>query len=106
MERRTVLATAAAALAAPFVKPGSAEAQSARAETLLLVQEYGPNSMDMQGIGSSQPVNGVALSKWNHSRASSSPTKALSISTCMGQTRPSRRTMNRPASRGVFSRSA
>ncbi|MFK4047720.1 ABC transporter substrate-binding protein [Roseomonas mucosa] len=61
MERRTVLATAAAALAAPFVKPGSAEAQSARAETLLLVQEYGPNSMDMQGIGSSQPVNGVAL---------------------------------------------
>lgn len=62
MDRRSLLATTAAALAAPFLRPGTAEAQSAsRAETLLLVQEYGPNSMDMQGIGSSQPVNGVAL---------------------------------------------
>ena len=25
------------------------------------VQEYGLNSMDMQGIGSAQPVNGVSL---------------------------------------------
>ena len=63
MRRRRFLAASATALAAPFVgvsKP--AEAQSAsRAETLLLVQEYGPNSMDMQGLGASQPVNGVAL---------------------------------------------
>jgi hypothetical protein len=26
----------------------------------VIVQEYGPNSLDMQGIGSAQPVNGVA----------------------------------------------
>lgn len=63
MDRRTFLATSATALAAPFVvRSTPAEAQStARAETLLLVQEYGPNSMDMQGLGASQPVNGVAL---------------------------------------------
>jgi peptide/nickel transport system substrate-binding protein len=55
----------AAALAAPLAAPSlrSARAQTAptRSETLLLVQEYGPNSLDMQGIGSSQPVNGVSL---------------------------------------------
>jgi peptide/nickel transport system substrate-binding protein len=55
--RRTALA---AGLSAPFVARASAQAPS-RSETLLLVQEYGPNSLDMQGIGSSQPVNGVAL---------------------------------------------
>lgn len=62
MQRRTFL-YASAALAAPAVlRPVEVAAQSAaRAETLLLVQEYGPNSLDMQGIGSSQPVNGVAL---------------------------------------------
>lgn len=57
--RRTALA---AGLAAPFVARHQASAQSpTRNETLLLVQEYGPNSLDMQGIGASQPVNGVAL---------------------------------------------
>ena len=58
--RRTAIA---AGLAAPFVaKGGGAQAQApSRNETLLLVQEYGPNSLDMQGIGSSQPVNGVSL---------------------------------------------
>jgi peptide/nickel transport system substrate-binding protein len=57
--RRTAIA---AGLAAPFLSRGQAQAQTAsRAETLLLVQEYGPNSLDMQGIGASQPVNGVAL---------------------------------------------
>src|SRR3954453_7651598 len=55
--RRTALASA---LAAPFAQKAAAQAP-ARNETLLLVQEYGPNSLDMQGIGSSQPVNGVAL---------------------------------------------
>lgn len=62
MHRRTLLTTTAAALAAPYLRPTPAAAQAAsRAETLLLVQEYGPNSLDMQGIGASQPVNGVAL---------------------------------------------
>ena len=55
--RRTAVA---AALSAPFVAKAQAQAPS-RTETLLLVQEYGPNSLDMQGIGSAQPVNGVAL---------------------------------------------
>ncbi|MEJ0069836.1 MAG: ABC transporter substrate-binding protein [Pseudomonadota bacterium] len=67
MKRRSFLkAIPAAALAAPFVGRGvgRAAAQTAapsRKETLLLVQEYGPNSLDMQGLGSAQPVNGVAL---------------------------------------------
>src|SRR3954454_6590837 len=33
-----------------------------RSETLLVVQELGPNSLDMQGVGSNQTVNGLA---WN-----------------------------------------
>jgi len=33
-----------------------------RAETLILVQELGPNSLDMHGVGSNQTVNGLA---WN-----------------------------------------
>ena len=62
MDRRHFLAGSTAAIAAPVFGAGPAAAQQAsRAETLLLVQEYGPNSMDMQGLGSSQPVNGVAL---------------------------------------------
>jgi peptide/nickel transport system substrate-binding protein len=47
--------------AASFGFGGPAWAQS-RAETLLLVQELGPNSLDMQGVGSNQTVNGLA---WN-----------------------------------------
>ena len=50
-----------AALAAPFVAKAVQAQAPTRNETLLLVQEYGPNSLDMQGIGASQPVNGVAL---------------------------------------------
>src|SRR4051795_8096507 len=50
-----------AALSAPFVSRAAAQSGPSRAETLLLVQEYGPNSLDMQGIGSAQPVNGVAI---------------------------------------------
>ncbi|MGA0595260.1 ABC transporter substrate-binding protein [Enterovirga sp. CN4-39] len=56
--RRTALA---AGLAAPFVARSASAQAPSRNETLLLVQEYGPNSLDMQGIGASQPVNGVAL---------------------------------------------
>src|SRR3954452_12812464 len=33
-----------------------------RSETLLVVQELGPNSLDMQGVGSNQTVNGLS---WN-----------------------------------------
>ena len=63
MKRRSFLkaATASAALTAPAVRKAAAQAAPTRNETLVLVQEYGPNSMDMQGIGASQPVNGVAL---------------------------------------------
>jgi len=66
MKRRSFLKAApAVALAAPglalTLREAGAQSAPPRNETLLLVQEYGPNSMDMQGIGSSQPVNGVAL---------------------------------------------
>ena len=33
-----------------------------RGETLLVIQELGPNSLDMQGVGSNQTVNGLS---WN-----------------------------------------
>ena len=33
--------------------------RKARNETLLVVQELGPNSLDMQGVGSNQTVNGL-----------------------------------------------
>ena len=61
MKRRTLLKTAGAALAAPAIRQAAAQSAPTRNETLILVQEYGPNSMDMQGIGSAQPVNGVSL---------------------------------------------
>src|SRR5712671_7082811 len=60
-DRREFLAlTLAGAALGPFGS-GPVFAQS-RAETLLLVQELGPNSLDMQGVGSNQTVNGLA---WN-----------------------------------------
>ncbi len=62
MKRRTFLkALPGAALAVPAIRKAAAEGAPSRTETLLLVQEYGPNSLDMQGLGSSQPVNGVSL---------------------------------------------
>src|ERR1700709_162877 len=51
-----ISAAATTAIATPF-----ALAQS-RAETLLVVQELGANSLDMQGTGSNQTVNGLS---WN-----------------------------------------
>ena len=55
MLRRTFFAAIPAAVIAP-----TAWAQTpSRGETLLLVQEYGPNSLDMQGIGSSPPGSGI-----------------------------------------------
>ena len=63
MKRRTFFRTAAgaAALAAPAIRRAAAQSAPTRNETLILVREYGPNSMDMQGIGAAQPVNGVSL---------------------------------------------
>ena len=54
MKRRTFLKTAAtaSALAAPAIRGASAQTAPTRAETLVLMQEYGRNSLDMQGIGS------------------------------------------------------
>ncbi|MGL9623510.1 ABC transporter substrate-binding protein [Bradyrhizobium sp. U531] len=49
-------ATAMATIASPIAKA------QGRAETLLVVQELGPNSLDMQGVGSNQTVNGLS---WN-----------------------------------------
>src|SRR5258708_28599058 len=62
LDRREFLGVAlAGGAAASFGASGAALAQS-RGETLLVVQELGPNSLDMQGVGSNQTVNGLA---WN-----------------------------------------
>jgi peptide/nickel transport system substrate-binding protein len=62
LDRRGFLGlTLVGAAAASFGTSGPASGQS-RAETLLVVQELGPNSLDMQGVGSNQTVNGLA---WN-----------------------------------------
>ena len=61
LDRREFLAlTLAGAASAPF--GGIPAAAQSRTETLILVQELGPNSLDMQGVGSNQTVNGLA---WN-----------------------------------------
>jgi peptide/nickel transport system substrate-binding protein len=62
IDRRRFLQTGgAASLATGFCGIDPVLAQS-RAETLLVVQELGPNSLDMQGVGSNQTVNGLS---WN-----------------------------------------
>jgi peptide/nickel transport system substrate-binding protein len=61
LTRRLFLTQATAAAAATALTNREAFAQ-ARGETLLVVQELGPNSLDMQGVGSNQTVNGLS---WN-----------------------------------------
>lgn len=58
--RHFLQTTLAGATVAAFRIP-DADAQG-RSETLLVVQELGPNSLDMQGVGSNQTVNGLS---WN-----------------------------------------
>jgi peptide/nickel transport system substrate-binding protein len=65
LNRRHFLSTAVAAgtSAALGAALGVNEAfADARSETLLVVQELGPNSLDMHGVGSNQTVNGLS---WN-----------------------------------------
>ena len=65
LNRRYFLGTAVAAgtTAAFGATLGvNAAIADARSETLLVVQELGPNSLDMHGVGSNQTVNGFA---WN-----------------------------------------
>src|SRR5258707_3093018 len=57
--RRNFLRTGLAGASAAAFGVDPAEAQG-RSETLLVVQELGPNSLDMQGVGSNQTVNGLA----------------------------------------------
>lgn len=60
LDRREFLqATLLAGAASSFASLARAQG---RAEVLLLVQELGPNSLDMHGVGSNQTVNGLA---WN-----------------------------------------
>ena len=61
LNRRNFLRTSLAGASAAAFGVGPAEAQG-RSETLLVVQELGPNSLDMQGVGSNQTVNGLS---WN-----------------------------------------
>jgi peptide/nickel transport system substrate-binding protein len=57
--RRLIQATLAGAAAWGSGTPVLAQG---RGDTLLVVQELGPNSLDMQGVGSNQTVNGMS---WN-----------------------------------------
>ncbi len=57
--RHFLQSTAALGASALGARPVFAQA---RGETLLVVQELGPNSLDMQGVGSNQTVNGLS---WN-----------------------------------------
>ena len=59
--RRHFLQTTLAGATAAAFRGSDADAQG-RSETLLVVQELGPNSLDMQGVGSNQTVNGLS---WN-----------------------------------------
>ncbi|MCS3728511.1 hypothetical protein FHR88_003555 [Bradyrhizobium betae] len=61
MTRRSVVLGGLGVAGMTAVAPRFASAQG-RAETLLVVQELGPNSLDMQGVGSNQTVNGLS---WN-----------------------------------------
>src|SRR6266702_5050036 len=61
MSRRNVVLGGLGVAGMTAVAPRFASAQG-RAETLLVVQELGPNSLDMQGVGSNQTVNGLS---WN-----------------------------------------
>src|ERR1700754_46200 len=58
LDRRLFLATTGAAGLA-LAGPLAAFAQG-RGDTLLVVQEIGPNSLDMQGVGSNQTVNALS----------------------------------------------
>jgi peptide/nickel transport system substrate-binding protein len=55
----TIALTFLAALALPM---HAAQAQDRRAETLIVANETGPNSLDIQGVGANRPSYGVA---WN-----------------------------------------
>jgi len=61
LNRRHFLQTTLAGATAAAFSGSAADAQG-RSETLLVVQELGPNSLDMQGVGSNQTVNGLS---WN-----------------------------------------
>jgi peptide/nickel transport system substrate-binding protein len=60
IDRRSFLQSSAALGALGF--SGTQVLAQGRGETLIVVQELGPNSLDMQGVGSNQTVNGLA---WN-----------------------------------------
>src|SRR5215203_1177079 len=78
IDRRSFLQSSAALGAAGFGIAGLSGTQAfaqGRGDTLIVVQELGPNSLDMQGVGSNQTVNGLA---WNcYDRLLSYATKTL-----------------------------
>lgn len=61
LDRRSVVLGGLGVAGMTAIAPHTAWAQ-ARSETLLVVQELGPNSLDMHGVGSNQTVNGLS---WN-----------------------------------------
>ncbi|GLR86858.1 ABC transporter substrate-binding protein [Bradyrhizobium iriomotense] len=61
LNRRSVILGGLSVAGMTAIAPRLAWSQ-ARSETLLVVQELGPNSLDMHGVGSNQTVNGLS---WN-----------------------------------------
>ena len=86
MKRRTFLKTATGitAMAAPAIRRAAAQPAPTRNETLILVPEYGPNSMDMQGIGLEKPEQFVALDDRTFVSTSSAATSATPIRLAAG----------------------
>src|SRR3954466_10840250 len=77
LDRRSVLGGLGLA-GMTALAPRFASAQG-RAETLLVVEEHGPNTLDMQGVESNQTVNGLS---WNYcDRLLSYASKTLSAGT-------------------------
>jgi peptide/nickel transport system substrate-binding protein len=64
MNRRQVVESGVTMLGIGFFGPWtSAEARAqGREDTLVIVTEYGPNSLDIQGLGANQPTHGPS---WN-----------------------------------------
>ena len=65
MDRRQFVVNAAAATplglaAAPLLVPGPAQAQARPKDVLIVANEFGPNSLDIQTIGANRPAYGVS----------------------------------------------
>jgi peptide/nickel transport system substrate-binding protein len=67
MNRRRFIQSAAAGSAGPIAASGSlpALAQDARRETLVVANEFGPNSLDIHGVGANRPAYAIAVNAYD-----------------------------------------